>query len=270
MKVAVVGYGKQGRRLASKFHELGVLHDIYDPRLDARKQARTDYPDLRLDEHGEVDALAITTPTSTHYASAKRALLMSKNVFIEKPMTNSSRHATELCDIATSRELVLMVGHNTLYGSGIKERRASGAKFYQAVRTNPDGYREDDNVVWRLLPHDVAMSMWLMGMTPEVRMACSVSRGKSTSTVFVELEFPGGGKALMYGSWDIEAKVRDVSVIDINGEKMELSEGEDTLMLECREFIRCCETKDTPRTDGVFGLDVVRVLEKIEEKLRRK
>ena len=30
MKVAVIGYGKQGQRLARKFHELDVLYDIRD------------------------------------------------------------------------------------------------------------------------------------------------------------------------------------------------------------------------------------------------
>ena len=45
-----------------------------------------------------MDAVVIATPVNTHYRLAKEALLYDKHVLIEKPITATSREASELLE----------------------------------------------------------------------------------------------------------------------------------------------------------------------------
>ena len=84
MKVGVVGYGYWGPNIVRNFTmhpECGVTC-IAEPREDRRNVAKRACPTAKLvttlDElisEGNVDAVAICTPVSTHYALAKTCLL---------------------------------------------------------------------------------------------------------------------------------------------------------------------------------------------------
>lgn len=275
MRVAVIGYGKQGQRLALKLYELGVLAAISDYDTAVMQKAKWDYSEGVLMLHpsascidARVDAIVIATPTSTHYEIAKLALEAGKDVLVEKPLTKDSGQATELVDIATALGRILMVGHNTLYHVGTEAYqsmvRRTAPMHYSSIRTNPDGFREDNNVLWRLLPHDIALSMYLFESVPKVRYG-----GGTHGTVAAGLSFKGGSTASLYGSWEVASRVREAWLYDVEGVGAKISEeGSDTLLLECEHFLHCIETREKPLTDGEFGLKVVRVLEEIERKLR--
>ncbi len=272
MKVAVIGYGKQGQRLAKKFHELGVLSLICDTDPQVLAQAEKEYrvrtlPTAEGLEDEAIDAVAISTPTPTHYEYTKHALRQDKDVLVEKPLTDDSEQAEELVDIATAMGCVLTVGHTTLYLDGVEDLRKQRPIYYHSIRTNPDGFRTDDDVLWRLLPHDIALSMYLFGSEPKVLCAAGSRRGAVLSTVVADLQFKGGGIAGLYGSWDVSEKIREIHVYNSGAEMVMLPEMGDPLKAECKHFLRCVETREKPLTDGEFGLKVVRVLEEIERKL---
>ncbi len=283
IKVAVIGYGKQGQRLALKFHELGALLAIYDDYPPAIDRAMAAYPETPVHSRytallnmGGLDAVAIATVTPTHYYFAKEALQASKDVLVEKPLTNSSEQAEALVELAATKGRILMVGHTTLYLDGVEELRKQELVYYHSLRTNPDGFREDDDALWRLLPHDVALSMYLLGSEPKVGTACADRRKRVISTIVTDLEFDkseaGLPKAIagLYGSWDVGGdKIRDVHVYNSGGERIVLPETGDPLKKECAHFLHCIKTREKPLTDGEFGLKVVRVLEEIERKLGR-
>ncbi len=67
----------------------------------------------------ELNAVLLPVPNHFHYEYAKKALLAGKNVLVEKPLTNSAREARELAELAMSRRLVLMTGHNHRYSGHI-------------------------------------------------------------------------------------------------------------------------------------------------------
>ena len=60
----------------------------------------------------DLDALFITTPTSTHYAVAKTAIEggIADNIFVEKPLSNSYAESRELSDLMSGKG-VSMVGY---------------------------------------------------------------------------------------------------------------------------------------------------------------
>ena len=75
-------------------------------------------------EAGEIDAVAIATPTRTHYALVRQALLADKHVLIEKPLTDDLATAIELETIAEQRGRVLLVGHVFIYNPGVEAVKA--------------------------------------------------------------------------------------------------------------------------------------------------
>ncbi len=119
-KVAVLGTGSLGQHHARIYAELQAagqveLTGIFDANAEtARKIAEKHRLKIfsSLAEAAAVsDALNVVTPTTTHFAIAKQLLEMGKHLLVEKPMTDSSEQAAELCALAQGKNCVLQVGH---------------------------------------------------------------------------------------------------------------------------------------------------------------
>ena len=98
--VGVIGYGYWGPNLVRNFAdctatEIAGVSDLSIDRLYAAQrrypsiQVTTDYNDLL--KSAEIDAIAISTPVSTHFDIAMAALKAGKHVLVEKPMAATSR-----------------------------------------------------------------------------------------------------------------------------------------------------------------------------------
>jgi predicted dehydrogenase len=121
LNVGVVGLGKMGL-----LHSC-IVNVLPDAKLTAvceksnlmRKVAKKVLPNLKVvDDLSKfadlnLDAVYITTPTSSHYAVAKSVYEqnIAKNVFIEKPLAASYSQSTELCDLAEKTGGINMVGY---------------------------------------------------------------------------------------------------------------------------------------------------------------
>ena len=83
----------------------------------ARKQGIPVVPGSyeELIAHPDVDAVYISVVTELHHRWAKQALLANKHVLVEKPLTLSVAHATELRDLAEQRGLVLFEAFHYRY-----------------------------------------------------------------------------------------------------------------------------------------------------------
>jgi predicted dehydrogenase len=57
------------------------------------------------------DAVVIATPPETHHDLARRALLMGRHVYVEKPMTTIEDDAVDLVTIARKHQRTLQVGY---------------------------------------------------------------------------------------------------------------------------------------------------------------
>jgi len=121
-----------------------------------------------------IDAVAIATPTSTHYNLAKQALLAGKHVLIEKPATTSSAQILELIKIATEKNLTLMVDHIYLYHPAITKlkefvsntEQTGNLLYVDSTRINLGIYQTDVNVLWDLACHDIAIINYLINERP--------------------------------------------------------------------------------------------------------
>src|SRR5262249_36057298 len=170
----------------------------------------------------DVDAVAIVTPVSSHFALARAALEAGKNVLIEKPLAASSAEAAELIRLARQAGLVLMPGHTFLYSPPvvkIKELLDAGELgeiyFVSLSRVNLGLHQPDVSVIWDLAPHDLSiLSFWFGQMPIEVSaLARSCVFPDTPDVAFVNMRYGSGTIAHLELSWLSPVKLRRTSIV---------------------------------------------------------
>lgn len=231
IRIAVIGGGHWGRNHIRVFSNLPGVEIVAVADSDRRSLARVRElfpgitcqpdPDQVLGQAG-VDAVIIATPTSTHYALAREAIVSGKHVLCEKPLCPRAADARELVALAQARGLVLMVGHVFLFNAGlarVKELIAGdelGRLYYlAATRTNLGPIRSDVNAAYDLASHDIAIFNWLLDAQPEVLSASGAAflQPGIEDVVFISLRYRGDVFAHILASWLNPKKVRQVSVV---------------------------------------------------------
>jgi predicted dehydrogenase len=231
VRVAVVGLGYWGPNLVRNLHELpeAEVATVCDMRRDALDRIHRRYPAVACTRHLEdvlndrsIDAVAIATPVSSHYALATSCLHAGKHVFVEKPLTASSASARDLIALAEERELVLMPGHTFLYSPPVNTVRSlidSGdlgdVYFVSMSRVNLGLHQSDVSVTWDLAPHDFSILRYWLNETP--RHVSAISRScvfpGTPDVAFINLEFPSETIAHVELSWLAPSKLRRTTVV---------------------------------------------------------
>ncbi len=233
IKTGVIGCGYWGPNLIRNLNaqaecDLAYISDLAEDRLrqvgllypGTTKTA--DYQDILRDP--EVEAVVVATPMSTHFKLGMEVLAAGKHLFLEKPMATTSDDCRALNAEAERRNLKLMVGHTFVYAPAvrkIKELMDSGELgdiyYVNMSRVNLGIFQKDANVVWDLVPHDVAMLNFLFDADPISVSAighCYVQRDLDIEDVaFVTLEYPGGRLAHIHASWLDPNKIRNCTFV---------------------------------------------------------
>jgi len=231
IRVAVIGLGYWGPNLVRNLAEspcFEVAH-LCDLRPEALEAVARRYPSLpcttRFDDvlhDGDVDAIAIATPVSTHYELAMSALESGKHVFVEKPLAAASEQVIELSEMAEKKNLVLMPGHTFLYSPSvttIKRLIDSGELgeiyFISSSRVNLGLHQPDVSVVWDLGPHDFSILRYWLGSLPEEVSALSRSclLPEVPDVCFINLRYPSGTVAHVELSWLSPSKLRRTAIV---------------------------------------------------------
>lgn len=164
IRTAVVGTGVQGERHAQKFAALSAseLVAIVDSNVeratevakDLGAQPFTDYRDLI----GMVDAVALATPTSTHFEIASTLLENGIHLLIEKPIATTVEEGEGLVRLADKHGLVLQVGHQERFNPAVLAIAdyIRDPLFIESNRIAPYRPRAlDVSVVLDLMIHDI-------------------------------------------------------------------------------------------------------------------
>ena len=267
LRVAVVGLGYWGPNLARNVQELecltlAALCDSNTERLTAINrrfpgaQPHHSFEAMLADE--TIDAVALATPVSSHFALGRAALEAGKHVLIEKPFAASSVECLELMRHARERDLVVMPGHTFLYSPpvvAIRELIARGALgdlcFISTSRVNLGLHQADVSVTWDLGPHDFSILRYWLGESPSTVSA--MTRGYVMPSIpdvaFIDLEFPSGTIAHVELSWLAPSKLRRTTIVGT--EKMVVYD--DTSAEPVRIFDSGVELKD-PESFGEYRL----------------
>lgn len=229
-KIAIIGYGYWGPNLLRNFYETSDCEVLYvcDTDLQRLKLVRKRYPLVILTTNydeilkdPDLDAVVIAVPAKFHYEIAKKALVVSKDVLIEKPMTLIAKEASQLVEIAKKNKRILMVDHTFLFTEAIKklkeimDSKTLGDIIYiDCVRINLGLIQNDSNVLFDLAVHDIAILKYLLGNDPKKVSAIGKKYfGKQEEIGYITLEYPQNIIVNLHVSWLSPLKVRKIMII---------------------------------------------------------
>ena len=229
VRIGVVGLGYWGPNVVRNMARVAELAWCCDLSQESRERYAPQYPQTRftaefddLLDDPALDAVAIASSVPTHHPLGMRALAAGKHVFIEKPLAASVTDARELVAAAGAASRRLMVGHLLLFHPALAVVRSLidsgelGEIYYlYGNRQNLGKVRADENALWSLGAHDVAVLLDLVGERPVeawARGECYV-RADVEDVVFGYLKFPSGVTAHLHLSWLDPHKMRRLTVV---------------------------------------------------------
>ncbi len=306
-KVAVIGCGLWGRNIVRNFYNLEVLDTVCDLDTENLQKIKEQYPDVHttsdFDEilnNDEITAVAVVTPSHTHFKLVKQVLETGRHVYVEKPISTSAKEAEELKKLADEKGLVLMVGHLLLYHPAVNrlkmlvdEGDLGEVVYAQSDRLNVNYFKNDRSVMWDLAPHDVSMMAYVIGQEPKQvisAVGCSTDKNEIMDITHLTIEFENGAIGQISDSWITPMKhvrllvrgTKATAILDdtLQEDKLQVFDNKkdgpatdihidyleiEPLKLECQHFITCCETGKKARSDGENGFNVVRILDEAEK-----
>jgi predicted dehydrogenase len=226
-RVAVVGLGYWGSKHVRVFSSIpDVTVTVVDSDSTRLAEAIARYPTARTatllsDVLDDVDAVAVATPPTSHFAVAHEALSAGKHVMVEKPLATTVHDAAALVTAAARGDRVLMVAHTFEYNPAVRKLReiiragVLGRVLYiDAARLNLGLYRSDVNVIWDLSPHDISIASFLLDDFPvssSVWALRNIGRHHA-DLAYLHLQFPTT-HAFVHVSWLNPDKVRRTTVV---------------------------------------------------------
>jgi predicted dehydrogenase len=228
LNCGVAGAGVFGGYHANQYAKLpgARISAVYDPRLD-RAQALAGglgaeaFDDLRT-FLAAVDLVSVTSPATTHAATAYAALKAGRHVYVEKPLATTLEDAEGLLALASGSKLVLAVGH--------QERmifRAMGLLdaperplYLEAVRKGTWSPRNGDvSCVLDLMIHDIDLTFALdPSEVIAVEAQARTTHGPLADEVRAEATLESGLTAVLIASRIAEARERRMRLVYPSGE----------------------------------------------------
>lgn len=309
--IAIIGVGRWGVHLLRNFlnHPLARVVAIADrnPRrlqivkqqfeLDAGAIAMGDWGQVR--QLPGIEAVAIATPASTHYALIVDALQLGYHVLAEKPLTLAPEQALELCQLAEKQQKQLVVDHTYLFHPAIavaKEaicaHRLGNLRYGYAARTHLGPIRPDADVLWDLAAHDICIfNTWLAQLPIQVQAKGTVWLKSNTNRrgvggfdlMWVTLTYACGFQAVIHLCWLNPDKQRRVCVNGSRGtlifdemraeaplllklggaasDEVLAIASEEPLARVCSHFLTCVACNErSPISSGWVGFEIVKIL----------
>jgi len=175
LRVAVIGGGHLGRIHAKLLSQVegACLVAVCDPELPACQGiAETHHTEQQpVIAHADYrqaidsfDAAIIAAPTDCHAEIATTLLRAGKHLFVEKPLTHAAEDARRLAMLASTRNLVLQVGHVERFNPAFTALEEFGVdvKYVEATRASRfPGRCLDVGVVMDLMIHDLDLVLSL-------------------------------------------------------------------------------------------------------------
>jgi UDP-N-acetylglucosamine 3-dehydrogenase len=228
LNVGVIGLGTMGQNHTRVYSEIANLIGVADTDegslLAITKRFNVkgypDYHDLLNNE--DLQAVSISTPTSTHFEIANEFIKAGKHVLVEKPICGDSEKARILVENAKKKNVILAAGfierHNPVVGltKNLIEKKQFGDVISissRRVSSFPSRIK-DVGVILDLGIHDIDVIRYLINS--KVRSVYTLS-GKTNETEFEDhanilLEFENHILAFIEVNWLTPMKVRKVSL----------------------------------------------------------
>ena len=309
IKIGVVGYGNWGKNHVRVLSELNHLGGVYDNLISSGKSNdKIKFYDSLDDLIDNVDALIISSPATTHFKIAKKAL-ETLDVLIEKPIAMKISDVLTLQKLEKETKNLIVVGHQLHFHPAIikmQELINQGVigklKWIYSNRLNMGKIRPNENVLWSFAPHD--LSLILKFIKSEVSnlsvQASKILNNKIEDTTLTLLDFKNGQKAHVFVSWIHPFKEQMFVLVGDKGSmvfsdsktsnKLELYKtiiqkdgsisshdmeninyiDKEPLKEQALYFIECIKSRKVDVNNSTDALKVTRILEESSKIIKRK
>ena len=231
VRIGVIGVGHWGSNHVRVFGSLPGSQVVCaaDPDSSRHSALKKLYPAVefyadyrKLLDDKKLDAVVVSTPSSSHYKIVCEALSAGLDVLCEKPLALTVRECEDLVRRSETGKRVLKVGHIMLYNPALQklknyfDKGEFGKVYYiMSVRTNLGPVRPDVDVIYDLATHDISMCNYLLGKEPVAASGANASYlGNFNADVsFINLRYPGNVHASFHVSWLTPPKRREVMIV---------------------------------------------------------
>lgn len=221
-----IGLGGFGKNHLRAWHELGLGQNLFIAELDPNRYGECSTYNMPPDRIGpdyrtflnKVDVVDIVTPSTSHFEICVAALQAGKDVFVEKPMTMTSKEARKLADLVALSSKVLQVGYyyrfhpvcqslKTLIDSGkLGDIRYISGNFMGFKRARTDvGVTHTDGI------HFIDLFNWFAAKPPRQVYAMvrdHFERGMEDMSIIL-LDYPDGSLAKVESGYIQPGKWKD-------------------------------------------------------------
>lgn len=296
VKIGIIGVGGWGKNHSRVLHDFGVLTSICDMDKIKAKNLATRY---NVNHYGSIDdmidtesldACLVCTPTKTHYPVATKLMEKGINVFVEKPLSYSSKECEEMIQIAKKNKISLTCGYIERFNPAVQEVKKILSDNVYGELLMIEFHREnrmplhikDVGIIYDTSVHDIDTAIYLFGSKPNVVFARAGKIFHSFEDFSnIILGFGKDRVAVISSNWITPKKVRNFSAVCtdaiINGDfiKQEITIEDslctttprrqnlvEPLSLELRNFIEVIEGKrDHPEVSPEEATNVTKIAE---------
>ncbi|WP_270939137.1 Gfo/Idh/MocA family protein, partial [Falsiroseomonas oryzae] len=238
-RILLVGCGAFGRVHAAALARLGVPAAGFDP----SPAARAALPGLRFvdrleDGLGWCDAAIVATPPATHAPLAAAVLRAGRDLFLEKPATETAAESRMLAELAAARGRIAQVGlyfrfhpkaqalHALLRGGAFGALHHLSARMSGLKRA-----RGDSGALLNDAVHFAELIPWLAGEAPMrvfATLADPLGRGRE-DLALIQLLFPSGATGFIEAGCVLPGEHADAVVPGAETRKLLAVAGRDAL-----------------------------------------
>ena len=228
--------------------------------------------------------MIIATPINTHYNLVKKALLLKKHVFVEKPLCSTLSKAEELIKIAKKNNLVLFVGQIFIFNEILKKVIEISKReniVYVNFVWNKFGTFDED-IFLNLVSHDLSIILTLFGKPKKIKLVNAFGFISKCDIVTLTLELPKNKKCQIHINRCSNYKQKHITIFTqkniyiwddcrlyknnkkSNSFRLVFESRHTPLEIECKEFIKKLNETKISFESANLAKDVIQVIQKLK------
>ena len=225
-KIGVVGAGHLGKHhIKHLSNHKGVdFVGVFDTNEDSLKNICDEFSVKPLQSLEELislcEAVNIVTPTNTHFDIARKFLNQKKDVFIEKPLTNTVEEALSLINLAKTNECIVQVGHIERFNPTINKLKelVDNPHYIEIERLAPFQARGTEvPVILDLMVHDIDLILEMVNSPLEsIQASGAKMMSNSIDLAHAHIKFQNGVVANLKPSRIAQNYVRKIRTYQKN------------------------------------------------------
>ena len=226
VKIGVVGAGHLGKHHIKHLsnHSLVDFVGFFDTDQDNAQLVSKKFNVESFDNENDLieasEGINIVTPTETHYDIAIKCLEKKKDIFIEKPITNTSEQAKKIIALSEKNQNIVQVGHIERFNPTIKQLKKviTAPHCIEIERLAPFQTRGTEvPVILDLMVHDIDLVLSMVNEKIEdIEASGAKMMSQTVDIAHAQIKFINGVVANLKSSRIAQNYVRKIRTYEEN------------------------------------------------------